>query len=428
MSALINLCSMVFADPGLLSDEVLAVLYHHLQSDPTSLPEKDKIHGLEPETVLAAISLNFMTQFIIGPFRGTDVVSSIQDQWPVIWRWASYIVEQGIERERDEEVEGEIMSRGHLQGVMGDLFSALTAQSRLCGILGSSPDVISTMTRLYFRAVQRDHHSRIPLHQAIQRLVVISNLSLETTAIQTFMQQSVNTFNVRPSDLAQVMLNSVNNDLNQPKIPCVVLVGSLINISGCTRESAAFSQGFISRGSVSSVARVFSRLTSYKQSYADRNPMNYRMAVACLKFGGQYLQECFKSGGFSCIIEAVEGHLLTSILKAHHFVAYELEYPIPLPATSLEAILVDLLKTVGSYSVYHSVLRATEKSLGRIDVHSTEQYLVKQSRLHTSWKTFRGMVEPRLWNLGYYDDDGINICNSGSVGETLDGDPFFKKP
>lgn len=421
MTAMINLCSMVVEDPVLeLLSEVLSVLYHHLQGDPASLPVKEKVLGFEPETVMAATSLAFMAQFFSSQYLGPEVLSSIEDQWPSIWRWASYIVEQGIVMERDEPVEGQIMSRGHLQGVMGDLFSALTAQDRLCEIIGSSPGVVPTITRLYFFAGQNAHPSQILLSQALQRLIVDLNMTLEATAIQGFWEGTASAFNVRPSDLASALLSSINNELSRPKIACFPLLGSLINLSGCTRDGGAFTLagGSIHERSVSSMVRIFSRLTSRKQFY-DRHPVNYRMAVGCLKFTGQYLQRCFDYGGFSCIIEAVEGHLLSSILKAHRFVEYELEYPIPAPPVRLQTILVDLLKTVGSYTVYRSVLRAVYNSCGRIRKHSTEDDLNKHSALYESWRTFKDMIQPRVDIWGYWEeDDDINVCGRASVGQS----------
>lgn len=423
MNAMLDLCSMASMDSSLLS-AALAASYYHLQGDPRSLFAQDMVPSAAPNYALAVSSLIAMTKLIDGQHLSTEVVSGIENEWPSIWSWVSFIVEQEIEMVRAEENEGQTMDPGHLQGVIGSLLSALTAEDRLCGFMASSPDVVSTVTRLIFRAAQAHHPSQTSFFQIFLRLLVKSAMSLETTAIEGLMQQAVETYGVRPSDVALLMLNPVNEELNKPRIACASLLGSLVCMSGCTRKSTAFSQGFISQRSVASVARVFSRLTSNKRPF-DRHLLSFAGAVACLKVGGQYLQESFEFGGISCIIEAVEGHLLTSILKAHHFVAYELEHPVRFPQASLEAILIDLLKTVGSYTVYYSVLRAVEKSLGRIEEHSTEQHLVKLSPLHTSWQTFKKMVDPRRWNMGYYADDGVNICNSSSVGENPNGNPPF---
>lgn len=408
-AAMLELVSMSETDPELLT-HVLPVFYHHLQPDHLSLI---KGKNLATEMGLAYLSLKSMSQCITVNRLAPNIVSSIGDHWPSIWLWSQVMIEQGIHMKGEIHVGKEPVNGVNIQTVMSRLFSALTSQEGLCDIMRSFPGVVPALTRFYISLSKKETpESSLPFScEPLLALITNSSSPLEGSSLQASLQETMKTLNVQSPAVALPFLKTLDTYLSVPLVDVVGLLGSLVTISNVTRDSVEFSDAFIAMRSVSSMARVFSRLTSYKPAFKP-HPLDYRIAAACLKVCGTYLRYTLQYGGFGCVVEALEGRLLTSILKAYHFVAYDLEYPNLVTPHTLQTVLIQLLETIGSYSIYRSVVRAVDKSLCRIHDHSTEDHLDINSALRDSWNTFKTEVDLRLDLKGYWEEDDFNLCNN----------------
>lgn len=77
--------------------------------------------------------------------------------------------------------------------------------------------------------------------------------------------------------------------------------------------------------------------------------------------------------------------------------------------------------TVGTSSMYHSVLRPLQRSLARTDKHSTMDHLDEGSPLYHAWKTFEATVEERLELKNLFDNGDSPPCSNKRVSRTRHG-------
>lgn len=413
MEAMVQLASMAAQEPYLLP-QILPVFYHHLQREIDPM-------GPSAHITLAFTSLTSITQCLwhrpITDVAG--IIPSIIAHWPSIWRWSSLVIEKGVDKVTGSQEEVASGNRKNIQMVMAHLFRKLASYSPVCDVMSTTPGVVATLTRLY-RGAAQDEHPALPVaSEALQLVMTNSNVHFGSSSIQEFLQVTMTTLDLQPSELVAVSMRLIKTAIYKPKIACAPLLGALITILNSSTDSPEFSRAYIADGSVSIMAYVFSRLTSYKPAF-DLDITNFRLAVSCLKVCGQYLQRSFSSGGFSCVIEALNGRLLSSMMKSSHYAEYDLAQPNPIPPVHLETVLLELYNVIGSYSVYRSVLGPLEKSLRRIDNHSTEEHLDVVPSLRDSWTTLQAIVEERLESKFFWDANAnVGFCSNEEVRKTF---------
>lgn len=403
MKAMRELCLIGKQGPKSLL-EVLPVFYHHLHRD------------LSPRVMLFAFaSLTAMTQSgLHEQIMNQSIASSLADQWPSIERWTLFIIRQCVDNPDHAHDGTGFMSRGHSLLVTTTLFSFLASHSMLCGVMGSSPAFVSTLCRLYLRTAKTNDTSLLFVSDALHLVMAHPDLRPDLSSLH----ESMSLLHMQPSEMARTCLALVNKQVcsgsEMQSRDLRVLLGSLHMVSSATIDSTAMSRAFIAQQSVTVITSVFTGLTSYKSAFNVQRREHWEIAGECLKICGRYLLKSFEDGGFACVVEAVRGRLLTSIIKAFPNVALEGVSTSTTRILSVKKILLDLLKAVETYSIYHSVLRAIHRSLVRISKHDTERHL-QGSPLLSAWATLKQTVDERLQVKYFWDDGGFITCNNSKV-------------
>lgn len=371
--------------------------------------------------MLAFASLHAMAICLDSNCMETEVVSSIQAQWPSIWRWSSVIVRDFFMRDpplvREFALNDEHpLHPEKIRLVMSRLFLTIASQQRLRAMMLSDVGVVFVLTHLYRRAAQDGHPSLPLVSRALERMLATP----ENLHIQEFMTAS-SSFTPTLSERASTTLKVLTFETSKPHIsPLMVVMNLTLLLASSNGLDSA--RVHIAQRSVATVSRVLARMTSSKTSFTTPIPNGeiYRNVLQCVRHCGEHLQHCFLVGGFSSVIEAVEGRVLTSMLKASHYAEFDLEHPST--RTTLRELFHDLYTTIGSYSTYRSVLRALHKSLARIDGHVTDEHLDACGSLCDTYNALRDVVDERWeskcqWDkaphnhlCGRKDVSGVSCC------------------
>lgn len=420
MQAMTTLSGMVKADSKLLL-QIMPVFYHHLQGPLPSTPET--AHARIWKNVLAFASLGSMLSCFDehdGHLEDTEVASSVIGHWDCIWRWSSYLVERYVDGEGDGLTGpgslADYLSRERVQIIATHLFASMLPERRLFDVMKASPGFSSTYTLLFLRAAQNGDLTLPAAAYGFQSL-----LSYCLEGDMPYAHDFITTLNSNRDQLSTSCLRIVNDEVNFESI--TQLEGSesalplhldiLANISKFDPE---LSSSLISKGSVSCVAYVLSRLAVHKKSSDSREELV--LTASCLRSIGEHLLLCCRLGGFACVVEAIEGRVLTSILKSAHLVRDDSDVEGEHDRPS-QTVLVELLEIIGSYSLYRSVLRPLYRSLCRIDNHSTQAHLDVGSPLQKAWKAFRDIVGPRIQMRYIWDRrPHVNFCCNKVVRES----------
>lgn len=427
MNAMVELCRVIRAKhpegPNLVL-QVLPIFYHHLQHDLPG-PEKwdDPMLPFPPHMILAFTAITAIYQ-CLSCFTGAvdrEVVSSVGDHWPSIWRWSEYIINQRLGQPTDPLIDMIFLSPWVVRITMARLFLLMALPNRclLAHLMATTPGFTPTLIRLYLWPSQdEDSDSSIDIAaKALQHVMASPFIDLGGSSIQEIMEKIMNTLRVPPTEVAAKCLKLVNNQAlpyGSQIIDCDALLGGLVTISASAIVPSELSRALISKRSISSMTRVFSRLTSYKATFR-LSPANYAAAVTCLKLCGQYMVRYFEQGGLVCVVEAVEGRLLTSILKSFQFLRYDLGERDRHAAVTLNSVLLDLINMVETYSIYRSVLCRLRRSLLRIDNHLTVGHLEGNPVFRDPWYSFMETVEERMSYKREWDERGYNFCENEMV-------------
>jgi hypothetical protein len=378
----VNKLGLMVDGNGALFEQVLPIIYQHL--DVSKIPSNPGSSGPDKATEIAQMSLFALFQGIDDERLETPrIVSNLLDHWPMIWDWSSFLVTQYVEKDTSKMDEG---FRFKVHFITTSLFSLLASQPELCRTMASTPGLVSMMTRLWIS--ESDIGDRpVFASSALRHLLV----QFDMTCIRDFMV----TISGNESDVAKMCLQRVEKALSGPTINDLELCG-VIGMILCSAGNHQLSHALLANHSISVIARVMSRLTCGKPPYSVS-------LMTCLKYCTMYLESFLPyTDGFTWIIQAVEGHLIMTILTSEPLLKWDRARIDP---DDIEQEYTNLLRNIiAPYLVYRSVLRQVAKSVKKAKALNLDSRMRKSGPLWDAWLLFKQLVEERMEIKAFYDD------------------------
>lgn len=402
----IHLIDMVEKDPTPLLLDSLPVVYHHLRVD--NIPSRTFIatQTLNVDVHRAILSLRLLgiardfhrdmaSKVVSNPGMAniwktliTKVISSMKENWSLIWKWSAFLLERYLTSVETNCVfdHDPIWNENH--GISMRLLHWLVYADgvQVLDILQRTSDMVGLVAR-FWKA-----ESKESAEQPISASNTLGHLLWSTTEPTPYAQFQA-ALNVSLDEEADMMLRLIIRAIRQPRIQSELLFGHLSLMVGTSSKthSQDVNRKLLAKDSISTVLAVMARLTSRKPPYD-----HHGSALRTLQYCANYLEICIVGDGFARVLQVLEGHLILYIFKSARNIwthAVQLSSVDDLG----DEFYASLLKSIMPFLIYRPILRHARKSIKTIDSLGLQDLLAPSGaqEFKSTWDAFRNYTQNR---------------------------------
>lgn len=387
----------------------LPVVYHHLHLDKLpipAVPTLDAAKFLMP----ALQSIKLLNGSVSDEqFIDPKVVSSLKNNWTTIWSWCHFFLTAYIYKPVPTTEEKEW--RTGVISMIAELLTALSGSSDLTHLLGETIGLIPLVSSVWkLEAGTEDHWPPAASFSMSNVLTCLLGPSDPLRWLNSFLA----TVGGSSEDIAALCLRRVVDAIQNPTIRTMALRGHLFLMLHTARKRNMY-VSYLSINSIAVITGAMRVLTSRTKPFDDTPG-----AVMCLDICSMYLEECCARDGFHCIIQALDGRLLMSMLKSGHI----LEGPSTAEEPGLEFSYADLLVVITPYLIYRPILRLVSKTLKsarRMGFHRDMVAVVgRDSTFANAWRALERFADERVrfktgYDMTYRDGIDAVFCSNRGV-------------
>lgn len=279
-------------------------------------------------------------------------------------------------------------------------------------LLATIPRFVPIITCAWIVATESNHETMIPITAILESL-----LSTTSYPGESWKTEFADTIDESPLDVAGIGIRSViGATVPVSDFDCRSMLGALLFLSHCTGCSVKFHRVFLAKKSVLRVSQALAHVCSSMIILRRRADFDeIALALQCMTNGIAYLAHCFHVEGSTWLFQALEQHLLVSVIKA-------------LPSSdaarsgsSEEDMLEFFCKLVFVLTTHHlvfkSVLGESLRSIKTIKSRGLDtriEKVVQQSTVKDAWLDMCRVANDLEQTRSIYKVLDIGICALGS--------------
>lgn len=251
-------------------------------------------------------------------------------------------------------------------------------------VMRASPGFIKCMTRVWIH-----FDSNIESATAASCWDVVDALAYDESAESNKIHSEfVDVLNESADVVAYNCMRRIILDLQLPPVHAITLRDHISIIAQYSTCSDTLRRSFLRAKSVRWCCRLMSHLASR------RNPVDvieHFPTMGCVSVCCHVLAESFQDG-YSWVAEALDHHLLESILKCQPLLDSNADVN---KKDDTESLLIALLDLVNSYLIYRPVLRSARRSIRHILETSLEDDFDQDGPLWDAWDRLKDVYDLR---------------------------------
>ncbi|KAK7039212.1 hypothetical protein VNI00_010117 [Paramarasmius palmivorus] len=426
-TALLQLGKRASQRPQLLL-EVLPVFLNHL---PFPLPKFAALKETQRDERLASARHSLVA--LGEALESSDalgypkVLDEIEARWDQLREWISFLSNTFIITDSSSFASQPLPAdedRDELHRALARLMSAFIVARRTMALLFQQPSIFPIAIQLYIIAAQNPPFSLAENKTQEDTLLycsrVFNGIQMHNPNEFDWMNGMLGALNSTSPSLASGVLRRIIHEISKPtteEFNSRSLKQALTILSNCTINSMPFNLAFIDRRSIYWVCLTMRRISGRKARFFQED---FYYIADCLKLCAMYLEQCFRDFGHAAVIQALQGKLLSSLLKSADFILVDQKNRSQGFQSSLATVYKNLLHITAGYAMYYSVAVVLRKSLRCIEERRHAEHS-KSRALDSDFKAFKRAVEDRI-TVGYeWSMHGMNYCANSSIVKNSNG-------